>query len=368
MEPILTDFHSHDSERKPSGRNRGKGTRRRSEKHVPQEKDGKRRNSISETANKIRLYAWHEIEHWQQDNEFLHGGYRKVSNSYRASLASLAYVHNQTANIYSHLLGALVFVAGGAFIYYSLVPRYQTADVYDLGIFASFFAGAFICFGFSAFFHTVGNHSHRVYHNWLLLDLYGILCLICGTVYSGTYYGFYCEPTAWITYSIEITVITIIGGLIFTIPRFRAPKWRFVRAVVFGIILLSGAVPMTHAANLFGREQAALQMGWWWLVLEAGLYVTGACIYATRFPECLKPGSFDIWGNSHQVFHIFAVLGALVHLIGMMKAFDYNHNPATRRSITTATSSSAYPFEIPSKPPRKIREFRYLNLNPGLQA
>ncbi|KAH8676603.1 hemolysin III family channel protein [Tricladium varicosporioides] len=333
--PILTDFHHHDSAPKPT-RNRGKRTsaRRNNQKHVQSDKDGtfkRRKNSISETANAIRLYAWHEIEAWQQDNEFLHSGYRKVSNSYRASLASLAYVHNQTANIYSHLLGALIFVAGGCFIYYSLVPRYQTADKYDLGIFASFFTGAFICFGFSAFFHAVGNHSHRVYHNWLLLDLYGILCLICGTVYSGTYYGFYCEPSIWITYSVEITIITIVGGLIFTIPRFREPKWRFIRALVFGIILLSGAVPMTHAAELFGRKQAALQMGWYWLVLEACLYITGACIYATRFPECLKPGSFDIWGNSHQVFHIFAVLGALVHLVGMIKAFDYNHNPATRR-------------------------------------
>jgi adiponectin receptor len=78
----------------------------------------------------------------------------------------------------------------------------------------------------------------------------------------------------------KITLITISGGSICTIPRFRAPKWRFVRAVLFGFILLSGAVPMTHAANHFGREQAAQQMGWWWLVIEACMYVTGALVYA----------------------------------------------------------------------------------------
>lgn len=52
------------------------------------------------------------------------------------------------------------------------------------------------------------------------------------------------------------------------------------RAVLFGLILLSGAVPMTQAANVFGREQAARQMGWWWLVVEACCYVVGAVIYA----------------------------------------------------------------------------------------
>lgn len=71
-------------------------------------------------------------------------------------------------------------------------------------------------------------------------------------------------------------------------PKFRAPKWRVVRAIVFGIIFLSGAVPMTHAVRKFGYEQAAKQMGWWWLILEASLYVTGALIYAVCFPSSLQ--------------------------------------------------------------------------------
>lgn len=93
----------------------------------------------------------------------------------------------------------------------------------------------------------------------------------------------------------QITIITIIGGCIFTIPRFRAPKWRFVRAVVFGIILLSGAVPMTHAARHFGRAQAAQQMGWWFLVTEACLYVFGAVIYAvTELQLLIYAGQLQI--------------------------------------------------------------------------
>lgn len=155
----------------------------------------------------IRLKTWHELESWQQDNEFLHSGYRAASNSYRASLHSLSYIHNQTGNIFSHLLGAVLFLASFLFIYFELVPRYQTADLADIGIFASFFTGALGCFGCSAFFHTVGNHSHEVYQNWLLADLYGILGLICGTVYSGTYYGFYCERRVWVTYSVEVSPI-----------------------------------------------------------------------------------------------------------------------------------------------------------------
>lgn len=63
------------------------------------------------------------------------------------------------------------------------------------------------------------------------------------------------------------------------------------RAVLFGCILLSGAVPMTHAANAFGRDQAAKQMGWWWLVVEAFMYVIGALIYAVS----RNSDPCDIW-------------------------------------------------------------------------
>lgn len=40
---------------------------------------------------------------------------------------------------------------------------------------------------------------------------------------------------------------------------------------------------MTHAVRTFGREQAAKQMGWWWLVVEACMYVIGALIYAVSW-------------------------------------------------------------------------------------
>jgi adiponectin receptor len=44
-----------------------------------------------------------------------------------------------------------------------------------------------------------------VYHAWLMLDLYGIFVLIAGTVFSGTYYGFYCEKKWWLVYSVGVS-------------------------------------------------------------------------------------------------------------------------------------------------------------------
>ena len=50
-----------------------------------------------------------------------------------------------------------------------------------------------------------------------------------------------------------------------------------------------------------------------------------------RIPERWRPGSFDVWGASHQIFHVCAVLGAALHYKGLLKGFDYNHSPSSRQ-------------------------------------
>jgi adiponectin receptor len=48
-----------------------------------------------------------------------------------------------------------------------------------------------------------------------------------------------------------------------------------------------------------------------------------------RIPEAIKPGRFDIFGSSHQIFHVFVVLAAVAHFIGILTAFDYNYHHRT---------------------------------------
>ena len=160
--------------------------------------------AIEHTLESAFLCTIHEVEGWQHDNEYLLSGYRRVSNSYTSCLSSLLYLHNQTGNVYTHLFGAMFFLSWAVQTYNDLLTRYPTSNLNDILAFGVFFAGAFTCFGFSAIFHTFGNHSQSVYNNWLLRDLYGIFALIVGTVFSGTYYAFYCERVWWITYSIGV--------------------------------------------------------------------------------------------------------------------------------------------------------------------
>ena len=43
------------------------------------------------------------------------------------------------------------------------------------------------------------------------------------------------------------------------------------------------------------------------------IYAGGAVIYSLKFPEKWFPGWFDYIGNSHNIFHVCVVIGALMH-------------------------------------------------------
>lgn len=90
---------------------------------------------------------------------------------------------------------------------------------------------------------------------------------------------------------------------------------------------VSGVFPVIHGLTIYGYKELNERMGLSWVLLQGLLYISGAFLYALRWPERSWPKTFDIWGSSHQLFHILIVFAAASHLYGMTKAFDYHHGP-----------------------------------------
>jgi adiponectin receptor len=42
------------------------------------------------------------------------------------------------------------------------------------------------------------------------------------------------------------------------------------------------------------------------------IYISGAILFMTRFPECVWPEKFNLCFQSHQLFHVFVVAAALL--------------------------------------------------------
>lgn len=104
---------------------------------------------------------------------------------------------------------------------------------------------------------------------------------------------------------------------------------------MFVLMGLSAVFPVFHGIRLYGVSHMREAAGLDWVVLQGALYICGAAIYAARVPEKWSPGKYDIWGSSHQIFHVLVVLAAASHLVGLLKAFDYEHS---QRSATLTSS------------------------------
>lgn len=137
------------------------------------------------------LIKWADLPEWQKDNHFILSHYRPATYSYMGCFQSLFYLHNESVNIHSHLLGAFVFLFTALSVY---TFEGQGVSAADLVAFGCFFLGAVTCLGISAAYHMVTNHSPEVNRFGNQIDYVGIVALITGSFVPSVYYGFYCEP------------------------------------------------------------------------------------------------------------------------------------------------------------------------------
>lgn len=137
---------------------------------------------------------WRDIQEWQRGNQYITSGYRPASNSYQRSVASLGYLHNESVNIWTHLLGAMAAAIASLWLYSAMKARYTMATGEDVLALSCFFLGALACLGMSAIFHTISNHSEKVAKFGNQLDYMGIVALIWGSFVSSVYYGFRPHP------------------------------------------------------------------------------------------------------------------------------------------------------------------------------
>jgi adiponectin receptor len=146
------------------------------------------------------LTRWEDVPKWMQDNHHIRSSYRQASYSYARSFASSLHLHNETVNIWSHGIPAILSLPTAYLLYSILKPRYEQASIGDVVTMGIFFASAALALGMSATYHTVSNHSPSVAKTFNQLDYAGIACLIAGSFVPCIYYGFWCHVRKQIIY------------------------------------------------------------------------------------------------------------------------------------------------------------------------
>jgi adiponectin receptor len=284
------------------------------------------------------LLRWNDLPSWQQDNEFILTGYRPVSGSFQKSLSSLQHVHNEIVNIYSHLLGAILFAILPIYVYARARSHHAAIQIGDIIGFATFFFGVILCFSLSASFHIMSNHSEKVAAYWNQFDYLGIVILIWGSTVPSVYYGFYCDPHLQNLYWAVVSVLAVVCTIATLSPKFRHPTLRPYRTAMYASLGLSAMVFIIHGLIIHGWEIQNQRMSLTYMLTTAMLNILAAVVYAARIPERWHQLRYDIYGCSHQIFHFIVVFAGLIYMFGLLSAFGFIHSQAHLCSKTDAHS------------------------------
>lgn len=176
-----------------------------------------------------------------------------------------------------------------------------------------FLGGSMFCLLSSSICHLFICHSRRMKLFLLRIDYSGIAVMIVASFFPPVYYNFQCDPrwqVIYLTAMVSMGIFAIVTLLSTT--SVSSGGFRAFRSMLFIAMGLSGVVPAIHALFLnWGEPKCSITLGY--EVAMALSYITGALFYVSRVPERWKPGSFDLVGHSHQIFHVFVIAGALVH-------------------------------------------------------
>ncbi|ORX58022.1 HlyIII-domain-containing protein [Hesseltinella vesiculosa] len=272
-----------------------------------------------------KILTWNELPAWMQDNHFITDGYRRPTNSYTECVKTIWYLHNEYVNIWSHGLGFLLFFFLGVHFFWTQ-PLPETLTWFDKIYFLVFITSALTCLGFSSLFHCFTCHSEPVAASWNRCDYAGITILIVGSFFPVIYYGFHCHALLQVFYLVTISVLGICTAAVVLLKHFRTPAYRWMRTSMFLALGLFGLVPGFHGVYVYGFYRSFDTISLVNELVMGACYVTGALIYACRIPERWLPGKFNIFGASHQIFHVLVVVALISHYVGVMKAMQFWHS------------------------------------------
>ncbi|KAJ7600055.1 hemolysin-III related-domain-containing protein [Mycena floridula] len=273
------------------------------------------------------LQKYSDLPAWRQDNPAILTGYRKETGSWNAIVCGPWIWHNQTVNIWSHLLGALVIVAVILIWTIGSWPAMSASSEtwHDRWGLAVFLLGALVCFACSTIFHASSCHSRRVLGIMSRLDYLGILFLGTVNFFPSFHYAFFCDPALRDIYICSMTVSGCTGVYLVLAPTYSIPSYRRMRTYTFFALGVVVVVPFVHCVVRYGLNQASRSLSLHWIVVELFAYVGGALLYAERCPECLAPGKFDIIGSSHQIFHMCSLIAVWAHFMAIRAGYNYWH-------------------------------------------
>ncbi|KAL4907174.1 hemolysin-III related-domain-containing protein [Aspergillus multicolor] len=256
--------------------------------------------SLLKKATSLQI-TWDELPEWSKDNEYIHTSFRPISNS--------QYLHPSGCD------------PMGAWWYTFATEHYPQTSQDDFIVFFLLFLGGASCFALSTIYHLLANHSHTTHDLCHKLDLLGIVTVTSGCFPPGLWYTLPCAQRntkiTWI--AIDLFAQFLAAIFVLFVKRFRTSAWRPLRGLLFSFMTSSAFYPIIISVLQNGWAKADAEYGASLYALTILIYVSSVFVYASRCPKAWKSGHFDVWGQSHQIFHFGMAIGYTVHCVAFFK-------------------------------------------------
>lgn len=180
---------------------------------------------------------------------------------------------------------------------------------------------AMFCLGCSSICHWIYVKDHKLCKLVTHLDYWGICILFLGTTYPFISYKYSCGPyVIWrYIFTSIVSVMTLLCMWVTIQDSMVSPK---ARGILFAIFALSSAIP-TFGLSLWGNPEYTLDPKCAQFSLAIIVYAMGLLIYLGRAPErWSKTGRFDIYGQSHSIFHCFVLAGIALTIWDAFETYE----------------------------------------------
>jgi adiponectin receptor len=239
---------------------------------------------------------------------------RIYTTSYRDAVVSIARIHTETVNTWSHLLAALWFTAYAA-RFASTVTSLSSPGA--AAVLTYLVANAF-CFACSTLYHIFADHETA--DVWLGLDHVGIVCAIWASSMS-----FAALCPGWPSSERQGSILLVTAAAM-VCCMFLFTGWlcgSSGRSVRVSTHVVMGSVAAVPALRYWHLHTAGHDTGFLAdFVAMTIVNGSGGAIYASNLLDKRMEKIVGVSGASHQAMHVLAVGGALLYTRGLMRAYS----------------------------------------------
>ena len=165
----------------------------------------------------------------------------------------------------------------------------------------------------SALYHTMSCHSSSL--SWLCLDQSSILMAVYGTSVKVIVNHFHCFPQQKNLHLFLVTLL-FISALFLKVRSLISGLVSRVTPLVFLFMALHSVFIMAHWVYLGQHLERSNVI---WMCVPYIMAGVGVFFYLSHIPESLCCSEFDIWGASHQIWHIFILAGKIFRSVTKQK-------------------------------------------------